>query len=115
MGSTAFGALYPEDLQRVDMTIRCPDLPFVVGMDGKAARMPAGTGELMELEGSDHGIIIILGKTIAIFDSESYHSSCVYAERHCGRIMVHFARVGLLSSYSYSGIHYDSTTGLHIK
>ena len=60
MGSAAFGALYPEDLQRVDMTIRCPDLPFVVGMDGKAARMPAGTGELMELQGADDGIIKIL-------------------------------------------------------
>ena len=78
MGSATFGAVYPEDLQRADMTIRCFDLPLVVGMDGKAARMPAGTGELMELEGSNHFIIIILGKSIAIFDGKGYHSPCIY-------------------------------------
>ena len=104
MGSAAFGALYPENLQHMDVTIWCLDLPLVVSMDGKASRMPTGTGELMELEGSNHFIIIILGKSIAIFDGEGYHSSCVYAERRCGRIMVHFARVGLLSSCFYSDI-----------
>ena len=65
----------------MDGTVRGFNLPPVVGMDGQAGRMPAGTGELMELEGSDDGIIKILGKTIAIFDGKGYHSPCVYAER----------------------------------
>ena len=44
----------------MDGTVRCLDLTHVVGMDGQAGRMPAGTGELVELEGSDDGIIKIL-------------------------------------------------------
>ncbi len=55
----AFGTPDPADPEGVD-PVRAQDASFIVGMDGEAGGMAARAGKLLELEGVNERIVIIL-------------------------------------------------------
>lgn len=86
MCTPAFRTSDPAD-PKADISGREFNSPSVVTMYGKASRMPAGTGQLMELDLINNRIIKGLRNMIAILSKNGYHSivngrrfTCVYEQ-----------------------------------
>lgn len=81
MGSPAHGTPDPAEA-KPDSTFRSLGRTLVVGMEGEADRMSAGTGQLMKLDAINNRIIIRLGYLIAIPDINGNHG--IVNERQAG-------------------------------
>ena len=67
MGPAAFTAAETADAQ-ADESVRGFETAQIITMDRQAGGMPAGTGELVELEGGEDVIIDLLSQRVAYFN-----------------------------------------------